>query len=329
MRHTAPVSGTLSPAMNAVVAPGPSSADPASQASVVTVGVFDGVHRGHRALLARARAVADQRGLPLTCLTFEPHPMSVVRPEFAPPMLSSVTQRLRLLADVGVDVARVVRFDHDLSQVSAEQFVRDYLVADVHAAVVAVGPNFRFGHRAQGEVALLEAMSGPLGFEVEPIELAMDGDQAWSSTMIRRMVAEGDVAAAAEGLMRPHRVEGFVVRGDGRGRQLGFPTANVAVPATCCRPADGVYAGRLLIAPYGPEPLVVPAAVSVGANTTFDGREPRVEAHVLDGDDWELYDRFVAVDFVRRLRDMHRFESADALVSAMRADVDQARAVLS
>lgn len=304
-------------------------ADHQEDPTVVTLGVFDGVHRGHRYLIARARAAADRADLPLTVVTFDPHPLSVVRPELAPLRLATPRHRIRLLAGAGVDKVRLLTFDRQLSALEAPDFAARYLVRELQAAVVVAGENFRFGHRAAGDLDLLAAIGTTAGFDVVSVPLDADESETWSSTRIRALVTAGDVAGAALGLAREHRVEGPVVVGDKRGRTLGYPTANLEVEPGTCVPLDGVYAGFAVVDPYTPDERRVPAAVSVGANTTFGGTEPRVEAHLMEPGEWDLYGRELAVDFVARLRGMHTFSSQAELVSAMAADVAAARRLLA
>ena len=293
--------------------------------SVVAIGVFDGVHRGHRVILDRAVAAARELRLPAVVVTFDPHPASVVRPQAAPLMLTSLDGRLAALADCGVDATLVVPFTVERSQQSAADFVDDVLVDSLRARRVVVGANFRFGHKAAGDVVLLQRAGEGHRFDVDPVPLlAASGADVVSSTAVRTMVAAGEVAAAAGALGRPHRVEGLVVRGDRRGRELGFPTANVEVPAGTAVPLDGVYAGRLVL-PHGES---LPAAVSVGTNPTFDGTERRVEAYVLDRDDLDLYGERVAVEFVDRLRGQERFADVAALVERMKQDIATIRRML-
>ncbi|WP_345460379.1 bifunctional riboflavin kinase/FAD synthetase [Nocardioides marinquilinus] len=294
-------------------------------ASVVTVGNFDGVHRGHRVVVARARARADELGLPLVLVTFDPHPMSVLRPDHAPSMLTTVEERAALLADAGVDHVLAVPFDLDVAAWTPQEFVDRVLVAVLHARAVVVGANFRFGHRAAGDVAFLREAGRVAGFEAEGVELD-GGPQVWSSTYVRTCLAAGDVAGAAEALGRPFAVRGVVVRGDQRGRELGYPTANVPTDGLTAAPADGVYAGRLRRLDTGE---VHPAAISVGTNPTFHGeRERRVESYVLDRDDLELYGVEVEVEFVERLRGMVAFDGVEALLVQMADDVRRARELL-
>jgi riboflavin kinase/FMN adenylyltransferase len=296
--------------------------------AVTTVGFFDGVHRGHHAMLARARGHADHLGLPLVVVTFDPHPAAVVRPDAQPPLLATLEQRVLLLREAGADGVLVVPFTRALSHLTPEEFAHAVLVDRLHSSVVVVGENFRFGHRAAGDVDTLAEIGVEHDFVVDAVPLAAGSGGAYSSTFVRGLVAAGDVATAAEALQRPHRVEGVVVAGDRRGRELGYPTANLDVVAHTAVPADGVYAARLLLHPYDPDQEVLPAAVSVGTNPTFDGVERRVEAYVLDRDDLDLYGRRVALDFVDRIRGMLRFNSVDDLVAAMADDVDRVRARL-
>lgn len=293
--------------------------------TAVVIGNFDGVHLGHRRVLQRARSVADADGLTLVAVTFEPHPMAVLRPEHAPTALTTVEVRAALLADAGADAVLALPFDRGVAGWSPEEFVQRVLVGPLHAAAVVVGANFRFGHRASGDVATLVEQGRQHGFGAEGIELD-GGPQVWSSTYVRTCLAAGDVSGAAQALGRPYAVRGTVVSGDRRGRELGYPTANLPVPPGTAAPADGVYAGRLTRLDTGEE---LPAAISVGTNPTFAGtRERRVEAYVIDRTDLELYGVEVEVAFVERLRGMVAFDGVEALLEQMADDVDRARAVL-
>ena len=294
--------------------------------TVVVIGNFDGVHLGHQHVLARASEVAADRGAPLVAVTFDPHPMAVLRPEHAPVQLTTIDTRAELLAAAGAEHVLAVPFDRDMAGWTPEEFIQRVLVDTLHATAVVVGANFRFGSRAAGDVATLRAEGETSGFEVEG--LALDGGpMVWSSTYVRQCLAAGDVAGAAEALGRPYAVRGTVVRGDQRGRELGFPTANVPTDGLTAVPADGVYAGRLRRLDTG---ATYPAAISVGTNPTFDGvRERRVESYVLDRVDLDLYGVEVEVSFVERLRGMVAFESVDGLVAQMNDDVDRAREILA
>ena len=293
--------------------------------TVVVIGNFDGVHLGHRHVLARARGLADQRDLPVVAVTFAPHPMAVLRPGHAPTQLTSVEIRAGLLQEAGTDHVLALPFDSDMASWSPDEFAQRVLVDTVHAAVVVVGANFRFGRKAAGDVAALAAYGADHGFTAEGIPLD-GGPMVWSSTYVRTCLAAGDVAGAAEALGRPYAVRGVVVRGDQRGRELGYPTANVPTDGMTAAPADGVYAGWLRRLDTGE---TYPVAISVGTNPTFDGvRERRVESYVLDRTDLALYDVEVEVSFVERLRGMVAFDSVDALVVQMADDVDRARELL-
>jgi len=294
--------------------------------TVVTIGNFDGVHRGHRAVITSARRHADEHGLPLVAVTFEPHPMAVLRPEHAPSMLTDLELRAELLREAGVDHVLALPFDRDVAAYPPEEFIDRVLVTGLSATVVVVGANFRFGHRAAGDVGVLAREGAARGFTAVGVDLD-GGPQVWSSTYVRMCLASGDVAGAAEALGRPFAVRGTVVEGDKRGRDLGFPTANVPIPPAGAAPADGVYAGWLRRLDDDGEPL--PAAISVGTNPTFDGeRERRVEAYVLDRTDLELYGVPVEVSFVDRIRGMVRFDSVNALIDTMHGDVVRTREIL-
>jgi riboflavin kinase / FMN adenylyltransferase len=292
---------------------------------VVTVGVFDGVHRGHQQLIGTAVAAGRARGLPTVLVTFDPHPAEVVRPGSHPARLTSLRRRADLVAELGVDAFLVLPFTTEFARMSPAEFAHEVLVERLHAAAVLVGRNFTFGHRAAGTVAVLEELGTRFGFAVEPVELTTDeaGDHVtFSSTYVRACIDAGDVEAAAAALGRPHRVEGVVVHGYRRGRQLGFPTANIATPPYTALPADGVYAGRFIL---GTRHL--PAAVSVGSNPTFSGTDRTLEAFVLDVDE-DFYGHEVGIDFVARLRGQERYDDLDALVAAIQGDVARTRALL-
>jgi riboflavin kinase / FMN adenylyltransferase len=285
--------------------------------TAVTIGAYDGVHRGHQFVIGRLCGLAAAGGLESVVLTFDRHPAAVVRPESAPRLLTDLDQRLEVLASTGVDHTVVLHFDEARSQEEPEQFVREVLVDALRARVVVVGEDFHFGRRRRGNVELLRDMGGALGFEVAHLPLL----PGISSTAIRARLQAGDVAGAAELLGRPHEVRGVVVRGDRRGRELGYPTANVAVPPDILLPAPGIYAGW-----YGGEQA---AAISVGRRPTFhDGESPVVlEAYLLDFDG-DLYGQQARISFVSRLRDEERYESVDELLAQMALDVEATRAAL-
>jgi riboflavin kinase / FMN adenylyltransferase len=298
--------------------------------SVVTIGVFDGVHRGHQRIVTRAMESARQLGLPVVVVTFDPHPDEVVRPGSHPPLLCTARRESELLAGLGVDAVLVIPFTLEFSRLGPDEFVRAVLVERLHAARVVVGENFRFGHKAAGDVALLAELGEKYDFTAEGVPLLTENGVTISSTGIRAMLTAGDVVGAAHDLGRPHRVEGVVVRGHQRGRALGFPTANLETLPHTAIPADGVYAGWLAqLDADGWERDRWPAAISVGTNPTFDGRERIVEAYALDRDDLDLYGAHVAVDFVARLRATLKFRSVEDLVAQMHIDVGDARGLLT
>jgi riboflavin kinase/FMN adenylyltransferase len=299
---------------------------------VATIGVFDGVHRGHQAIIARAVKQAAELGVPSALLTFVPHPSEVVRPGSHPPVLTTIVRRAELVEGLGVDVFCALPFTLEFSRMHPDEFVHEALVERLHAAAVIVGENFRFGHKAAGDVALLQRLGRTFGFTAQGVELLQEGDTPLSATYVRSCVQAGDVVTAAHVLGRPHRVDGVVERGDRRGRELGYPTANLRTEQFAAVPADGVYAGRVVrLDEWGrtlDAPALGPAAISVGTNPTFEVRQRRVEAYVLDFDG-DLYGDTVGVEFHRRLRGMERFDTVEALIAQMAADVDQTRALMS
>ena len=304
--------------------------------TVVTVGMYDGVHLGHQQLVAAAVAKARGLGRPALLLTFAPHPAEVVRPGSHPAILTSADRKAELVADLGVDAMCVLPFTPEFSRLSPEGFTHTVLVEHLHAAAVVVGENFTYGHRAAGDVASLTREGRRFGFAVEGLglqtasapDVADDAEVTISSTYIRACVSAGDMRSAARALGRPHRVDGVVVRGDRRGRELGYPTANVESPPFTAIPADGVYAGRLVLQDSrGRSGESFPAAVSVGTNPTFQGTRRTVEAFCLD---WsgDLYGEHVGVEFVERLRPMVAYTGREALITQMDQDVVEARTVL-
>ena len=290
--------------------------------TAVVIGNFDGVHRGHQAVIERAKQLAGD--LPLVAVTFFPHPMAVVRPDIAPRILTDAVKRAELLKAAGADAVLTIPFDLEVASWSPDEFAREVLVDRLHAALVVVGDNFRYGHRAAGDVACLAAFGSEYDFRVEGLALAGDA-AAWCSTDVRRLVADGDVAAATAILGHPPTVRGVVVRGDQRGRELGFPTANVPADDKLAVPADGVYAGWLTRLDSGER---FPAAISVGTNPTFEGvLGRRVESYVLDAT-LDLYGIEVEVEFVHRIRGMVAFTTVEALIDVIEDDVKRTRRLL-
>ncbi|MGH1564851.1 bifunctional riboflavin kinase/FAD synthetase [Mumia sp. DW29H23] len=303
--------------------------DPRDAPSVATIGVFDGVHAGHRRVLARARNVAAEIGAsrtPVVAVTFDPHPTAVFAPDRAPLMLTTVEQRIELLRSAGADEVRVLAFSAEMASWSPDAFVERILVGELRAAGVVVGANFTYGSKAAGDVSTLVATAPEHGFVAEGVALDGAADVVYSSTYVRRLLADGDVKEAARVLQRPHSMRGVVVEGDKRGREMGFPTANVLPPVGFAVPADGVYAGWLRREDTGD---VLPAAISVGSNPTFDGVQRRVESYVLDRDDLELYGVEVEVSFVDRIRGQVRFDGMQALIQRMHHDVAEVRDALA
>lgn len=326
--------------------------------SVVALGNFDGVHRGHtsvlRAVVARARALGAQA----VAVTFEPHPLAVLRPQAAPPLLTTLRRKLELLEETGLDAVLVLPFTAELASWPPERFVADVMVGALGASVVCAGRDARFGRNGAGSLETLRDLGRDHGFETVALEDVHgdghgdgrgdghgaqddDGERRWSSSWVRELLTAGDAAAAAEQLGRPHRVEGVVVHGDHRGRELGYPTANLGQVEVLV-PGDGVYAGwlvRLDLAGASDAEAaarggrVLPAAVSIGTNPTFDGLERRLEAHALVGSEasaqLDLYGERVGVDVVELLRPTLRFDSVEALVEQMDADVVRCRQVLA
>jgi riboflavin kinase / FMN adenylyltransferase len=302
-----------------------------AQGRAIAIGAFDGVHLGHQAVLRLVHDLARARRLSSTVLTFDRHPAEVVRPASAPKLLTTLEQKLELLDATGsVDECLVLAFDAARSKEPAEDFVSEVLAGVLGARLVVVGADFHFGYKRHGDVTLLQRMGAELGFEVLSLNLVAspdsegepDGGLPYSSTRARELLARGDVVAAAAILGRPHEVRGIVERGDKRGRELGFPTANVAVPERVCLPADGVYAGTYI----GEDDVERPAAISLGRRPTFYAESGMLllEAYLLDFDG-DLYGRRARVRFHRRLRGQERFDSVDDLIAQMTRDVAAVR----
>jgi riboflavin kinase/FMN adenylyltransferase len=312
----------------------PAQIPPELRRSVVTLGNFDGVHRGHRAVLDRLLEEARVRGLPAVAVTFDPHPVAVLHPERAPQLITPGPLRDDLLSTTGIDGLLVLEFTPEFAAQSPEDFVVATLVGALGAQALVVGEDTRFGRRNSGDVSTLRMLGGRHGFDV--VALADLGDGArWSSSAVRAHLAAGEVAAATEILGRPHRVVGTVVHGAHRGRDLGYPTANLSQDALGLVPADGVYAGWLtrLDLPAEHEDRTLPAAASVGTNPTFAGpggpEQRTVEAYALDRTDLDLYGEQVAVEFVEHIRPTLRFDSVEELRAAMGEDVEHCRRLLS
>jgi riboflavin kinase/FMN adenylyltransferase len=290
---------------------------------VVTIGIFDGVHQGHQRIIGRAVELARDRGVPAVVLTFDPHPLEIIRPGSHPPVLTGTRHKAELLEALGVDVMCVLPFTPEFRRLTAEEFVHEVLVERLHVTGVVVGENFRYGAQGAGDIATLTASGRRFGFTVEGLALEGSADTTYSSTYIRSLVDAGDVEEAARVLGREHRVEGLVVRGDQRGRAIGYPTANLSLIPWSAVPADGIYAGRLI---RGKDELT--AAISIGTNPTFAGRERRVEAFVLDFDE-DLYGERVGLSFTARLRDTIRFDTVEELVTQMGKDVERTRQLVT
>ena len=296
----------------------------APRGRAVTVGKFDGLHIGHRRLITRLEAEAANRGLPTLALTFDRHPAAVFRPECAPAPVTSIAQRVELLHTAGIDEVVVEPFTPAFAAMAPDTFLADVLAVRLQARLVVVGEDFSFGRGGTGDVALLERCGPALGYEVVvPRDVDGDGARKASSSWVRERLDAGDVDGAAALLGRPHAVRGEVVHGAQRGRALGFPTANLAASSEGYVPADGVYAGYLIV-----DGRRHPAAISVGDNPTFEGvPRKQIEAYALD-EQFDLYGKVVTVEFLHRLRSMVKYAGPDALVRQLHDDVRATRAVL-
>ena len=296
--------------------------------TVAAIGKFDGVHSGHRAVFRRARQDAARLGAKTVAVTFDRNPLSVLRPDRCPDDLVSVQRKIELLSGCGLDAVLVLTFDEQLASREASDFVTSILVDALHVATVLVGRDFRFGHGGSGTPALLAELGVQHDFTVDEIEdVFLEGtDRRVSSSWVRELLSVGDVALAGAVLGRPVSVRGEVVHGLKRGRELGFPTANLPALLDEMVPADGVYAGRLVDHTTG---IVHPAAISVGTNPTFDDVAQRqVEAHAIDSPGLDLYGHDVTVEFTHRLRGMTAFDSLESLIAGIDSDVVQARLLL-
>ncbi len=302
---------------------GRSNLGPGTGPVAVTIGTFDGVHVGHRALIERTKSKADELGVTSAALTWDRHPAETLRPDKAPPLLATPEQKVELIEATGIGLLIVLEFDKELSSWPPERFVEDVLVAGVQARSVLVGEGWRFGHRATGDVALLKKLGDENGFDVEPAELAEIHGGPASSSRVREAVAAGEMGLARALLGRPFEVVGPVVRGDDRGHRIGWPTANLVPGPRFARPRRGVYAGRARFDGEYPQ-----AAINVGVNPTFGGDPSStpigVEVYLLDFEG-DLYGKTIAVEFHERLRDELVFESAEALSEQIKDDVEATR----
>jgi riboflavin kinase/FMN adenylyltransferase len=294
-------------------------------ASAITIGKFDGVHAGHRAVVSALKTIAEREGLASVVVTFDRHPLALLSPEDCPTSLVSIEQKLDLLAGTGVDATLVLAFDRALSSLPPEEFVETFIVNTLHARFVLVGQDFRFGFRGAGDVDLLRELGTGYGFEVQVIDdVKPDHARRVSSTWIRELLSAGDVHAATRLLGHLPTVRGLVVHGAARGRELGYPTANLSPRSQGLIPDDGVYAGWLTDAGTR-----YPAAISVGNNPTFEGvPQKQVEAYVLD-QDIDLYEHVVDVSFVERIRGMVAFTGIDPLIEQIADDVKRVREILA
>jgi riboflavin kinase / FMN adenylyltransferase len=291
--------------------------------TVATVGMFDGVHRGHRLLFERVFEDAKRLEARSAVVTFDPHPLDVLAPDKAPCLLTTLEQRLRLFEDAGFDVALVLPFDRELAELTPEQFAKAALVDELNVRKILVGEDFRFGHKRSGDIGTLNEIGRADGFEAEAIPLLGDADAKIGSSAIRRLIAEGEVGEAASLLGHSFRLAGEVVAGDKRGRELGFPTANLRPHPRACLPGHGVYAGYWVW-----DGKRLPGAINVGVRPTFKQGAPQLcEIYILDFDG-DLYGQRGEVEFAAFLRPEERFDSAEALIAQMHADVDAARRVL-
>ena len=289
-----------------------------SETNVVVIGVFDGVHKGHQQLLNRAKEIAE--GRPIIALTFDPHPTTVFAPDKAPTMLTTLADRVELLKIHNADQVAVMKFNEKFAAMSPEDFVSTVLVNQLHASTVIVGKNFTYGHKAAGNVETLTKAGVAHNFTVEAQELKSDSSVI-SSSRIRALIIEGKVEEARELLSRPHRLDGVVVHGEKRGREIGYPTANLGNIDGQTIPADGVYAGWLTVGIN-----FWPAAISIGTNPTFEGERGRqVEAYALDQVGLELYDKDASIEFGWYLRPTLKFDSLEELLIKMKQDCDRAR----
>jgi riboflavin kinase / FMN adenylyltransferase len=287
---------------------------------VLAIGIFDGVHLGHQQIISSARDHGD-----VTVITFDPHPVSVLAPERTPTQIISLKDRIELLKSAGAKSVEVINFTKEFSQLSADQFIEDVLVGRFAAEHVVIGQNFNFGHKAQGNPKYLAQVGPKYGFDVNIVKLAEDRGSAISSTRIRSLIIDGQIERANELLTRNYYLSGPVVHGEKRGREIGYPTANIGLEKLATIPADGVYAGWLTV-----ENQRWPAAISIGTNPTFAGvRGRQVEAYAIDEVGLDLYDKVAKVEFGFRLRNTLKFDGLAPLLDQMKIDCDQARKLTS
>ncbi len=300
----------------------------------VSIGVYDGVHLGHRLLIEKLKQEAKRLSIPSAVVTFDPHPATVVRPESAPKLLSPLSRKLELLSETGIDYVVVIKFDKNRAKETAEEFISQVILGCLHSKVVVIGQDFRFGYKRAGDVDLLKKVGETSGFEVVPFGLVQDlqDGQPISSTRIRDLIKKGDVDSATKLLKRPPEVIGEIVHGDARGAKLGFPTANFRISKEVLVPRIGIYAGFF----KGEDAIERPAAISVGirptfyenkANTQDEELVPLVEAYVLDFNG-NLYGQKAKLTFNKRLRDERQFDSSQDLVTQMEADIEYVRSIL-
>lgn len=303
---------------------------PADLRSAVTMGNFDGVHRGHQEIIQQTVALALRHDLTSVAITFDPHPGQIHRPHTAPTLITGLTDRLDRLAQLGLDGTWVIPYSLEFAQQSAHEFVTKYIVETLGAKEVIVGGDTRFGKNNDGDLSTMMELGDTYGFRVHHLSdvRAQGMPRRWSSSWVRELLDDGDVATAATVLGRPHRMRGEVVHGFKRGREMGFPTANLAPESDGFIPADGIYAGWLIRHSGTDQEVKLPAAISVGTNPTFSGVTRQVEAHVLGRDDLELYGEQIVVEFIHRLRKTVKFSGMEQLIEQMRSDVINAAIAL-
>lgn len=298
--------------------------------TAVTMGNYDGVHRGHQQVIATCIEQARELDLPAVAITFYPHPVQVHAPEADLKLITTLEDRLDALAGRGLDATLVLNYNEALYRMTPREFVRDVFVNHLGAQIVVVGEDVKFGAGNSGDINTMRELGAEFGFDVTMVrDILSEQGRRWSSSWIRELLANGEVAEAAHVLGRPHRIRGIVQHGHKRGRELGFPTANLDDSCDGVIPADGVYAGWLIEKVEGaPADVFLPAAISVGTNPQFDGEHRTVEAHVLGRADLNLYGEEVSITFIERLRGMQKFDTVDDLLAQMDDDIRTAAAIL-